>query len=705
MLTGTVALKEDDMQFISTESGDVLADNPGGLGLYHQDTRFLNRFELMVNGFKPVFLSHSVNKHYIATFQSVNPSFRLPDGVRVKQQTISIRRSRFVSDKGLYERFGFLNCNHFPIDLDVDLAVDADFRDMFSVRGFKVQRVAGEISVSFGGDDLTFSYRGRDELSRKTRVMFDRAPEAISPRDVRFSLHLEPNQADSIVVRVQPCIGPEVEPLDPDFDRELDALAASYRNWDETSTRILTNNELFDRELLRASRYDIRTLLERSPFGFVPDAGVPWYAVPFGRDAIITALQTLMYNPSIAEGTLRFLAAQQGTEEDPYREEQPGKIMHELRRGELARLKEVPHTPYYGTVDATPLFLVLFVETMDWLGSDELYDDILPAALRALDWIDRYGDIDGDGYLEYMAQRPGGVVNQGWKDSFNSVQHDDGSIAEPPIALVEVQGYVYQAKIGMARLLQRRGKAELASRLEREAQELHTRFNRDFWMEDLGFYAQALDSKKRHVRSITSNPGHSIWSGICDPEKAHSVVSRLMQRDMFSGWGLRTLSDQSPNYNPMSYHNGSVWPHDTALIALGLRRLGRNDEAIQLVAGLIEAGFRFDDARLPELFCGFSRDQRFNSSPAAYLVSCSPQAWAAGCVFMLLQSMLDLRPDAAAGTVQSNPVLPGLFTRVELRNLRVGRNLVDLRVDRDPDGTHAQSIRVSADGRSPVGAG
>lgn len=705
MLTGTVALKEDDLQFISSESGDVLADNPGGLGLYHRDTRFLNRFELTVNGFKPVFLSHSVNKHYIATFQSVNPSFRLPDGVRVKQQTISIRRSRFVSDKGLYERFGFLNCNHFPIDLDVDLAVDADFRDMFSVRGFKTQRVAGEISVSFGGEDLTFSYRGRDEIARQTRVMFDHDPEAISPREVRFSIHLEPNQTDSIVVRVQPCIGPDVAPLDPDFDRELDALAASYKSWDATSTQISTNNELFDRELLRASRYDIRTLLEQSPFGVVPDAGVPWYAVPFGRDAIITALQTLSYNPSIAEGTLRFLAAHQGTQEDPYREEQPGKIMHELRRGELARLKEVPHTPYYGTVDATPLFLVLFVEAMDWLDCDQLYADVFPAAMKALEWIDRYGDIDGDGYLEYLAQRPGGVVNQGWKDSFNAVQHDDGSIADQPIALVEVQGYVYQAKVGMARLLQRRNQPDLAARLEREARELRVRFNHDFWMDEEGFYAQALDNQKRHVRSITSNPGHCIWSGICDLEKAHAVATRLMQPDMFSGWGLRTLSSQSPNYNPMSYHNGSIWPHDTALIALGLRRLGRNDDAIRLVSGLIEAGFRFDDARLPELFCGFSRDQKFNSSPAAYIVSCSPQAWAAGCVFMLLQSMLDLRPDAAAGTIRSNPVLPSLFTRVNLKNVRVGGTHVDLHVRAGLDGVQVQPSPVPADDRRPVGAG
>ncbi|HEX6506484.1 MAG TPA: amylo-alpha-1,6-glucosidase [Chloroflexota bacterium] len=681
MLTGTVALKEDDLQFISTETGDVPADNPSGLGLYYQDTRFLNRFELTVNGFKPVFLSHSANKHYIATFQAINPSFTLADGRRVKQQTISIRRSRFVNDRGLYERIGFLNCNHFEIELDVVLAVDADFKDMFAVRGFKTQRVAGQISVSFGGEDVNFVYEGRDGIPRQTCLTFDRAPEAISAREVRFRVRLAPNQADSVVVRVQPAIGSDTEPLDPNFDRQLDRLAASYREWDETSTRISTDNELFDRELLRASRYDMRTLLERTRFGLVPDAGVPWYAVPFGRDAIIASLQTLMYNPALAEGTLRFLAANQGKEEDPFREEQPGKIMHELRRGELARLKEVPHTPYFGTVDATPLFLVLFAETMDWLGSEQLYQDILPAAMKALEWIDRYGDVDGDGYVEYIAHRPGGVANQGWKDSFDSVQYDDGKIAEAPIALVEVQGYVYQAKMGMARLLSAHGEQQVAARLRREAQELRDRFNQDFWMEDEGFFAQALDKQKRQIRAITSNPGHCLWSGICDDDKAHSVASRLMAPDMFSGWGIRTLSSMSPNYNPMSYHNGSVWPHDTALIALGLRRIGRDEDGIRLVRGLIEAGFRFSDARLPELFCGFARDQRFNSSPAAYIVSCSPQAWAAGCVFMLLQCMLGLQPDLDQGSVRVDPILPELFRSIELDHLRVGGKQVDLRIE------------------------
>jgi glycogen debranching enzyme len=404
-------------------------------------------------------------------------------------------------------------------------------------------------------------------------------------------------------------------------------------------------------------------------------------------------LQTLCYNPAIAEGTLRFLAAYQGTEIDPFKEEEPGKIMHELRRGELANLEEIPHTPYYGTVDSTPLFVVLFVEAMAWIQSEQLYQDILPAALRALEWVDRYGDLDGDRYVEYEVHRPGGVINHGWKDSSTAVQYEDGTNARQPIALVEVQGYVYAAKIGMSALLRRHGDHERADRLEAEATTLRERFNRDFWMEDQRFFCLALDGQKRQVRSVTSNAGHCLWSGICDAEKVDAVAERLMAPDMFSGWGIRTLSAASPNYNPMSYHNGSVWPHDNAIIALGLRRSGHADMAARLVQAMCEAGFRFSDARLPELFCGFSRDQRFNSSPAAYVVSCSPQAWSAGSLFMFLESLLDIRPESGPRSLALNPVLPTMFDRVCLRRLRIGTARFDVTVLRTGGRVEAE-VRV-----------
>ena len=359
---------------------------------------------------------------------------------------------------------------------------------------------------------------------------------------------------------------------------------------------------------------DVPTGRGESKRVMVPCGGIPWYAVPFGRDSIITSLQTLTYNPQIAEGTLRSLAQHQGTRIDQLTEEEPGRIFHELRRGELANLREIPHVPYYGSTDATPLFVILFVETMAWLhGSlvgNELWEDLLPAVMKALHWIDHYGDVDGDGYVESRGGGPLGVRNQGWKDSVDSLQHEDGSYGELPADLVEVQAYVYQAKMGLSALLRRHGDQAMALRLESEAAVLRTRLNQDFWMEQEGFYAQALDAEKRQVKAITSNAGHVLWSGVATPEIAGAVVARLMAPDVFSGWGLRTLSNSSPNYNPMSYHNGSVWPHDNSLIAFGMSNYGFHDEAAEVITSVISAGLRFPGNRLPELFCGFPRDLR-----------------------------------------------------------------------------------------------
>jgi|SRR5579884_921140 len=680
MLTSAVALKENTLQLIADPSGDVLPDETG-YGLYQDDTRFLSRLELEVNGWKPLPLSHSTSKHYIATYQLINPAFALPDGSTVRRQTVSIRRARFVDGVALYERIGILNCNQIPLDLEVTLKIDADFRDMFAVRGFAPQ-AAHDVRVTSDTECVHFEAEGRDGIRRATDVTFDRVPERVRDREVTFSLTLRPQEIRSIVVRVQPREG-ESGADAVGFDEALERLAESYRAWDDGSTLILTDNEAFDQEMLRASHYDVRTLLEETTCGLVPDAGVPWYAVPFGRDAIITALQTLPYNPTIAEGTLRFLAGHLGTEVDLFREEEPGKVMHELRRGELARIGEVPHSPYYGTVDATPLFLFLLRETFRWTGSRSLLDEVWPAALRAVEWIDRYGDVDGDGFVEYEAHRAGGVVNHGWKDSVDAVQYRDGTRAIQPIALVEVQGYVYAAKTGLAELARERGDESLAVHLERQAAALKERFNRAFWMPEDKYYALALDGNKRLVPSVASNAGHCLGTGICDDDKAAAVADRLLAPDMYSGWGVRTLSSLSPNYNPMSYHNGSVWPHDTALIALGLRRIGRAEAAAELVQGLIEAGFRLQEGRLPELFCGFGRDKRFNSRPAAYVVSCSPQAWSAGATYMLLQALLDLQPDPVSGTVRVDPILPPLFNRIEMRGLRVGAERVDLMVQRN----------------------
>jgi glycogen debranching enzyme len=480
-------------------------------------------------------------------------------------------------------------------------------------------------------------------------------------------------------------------------DDALGALQASYRHWQESTTTIKTDNAFLDRGLLRRSQMDLRILVEEFETGLLPMAGLPWYSVPFGRDSLITSVQMLMVNPEIARGTLRYLAQHRGRKVDQEREEEPGKILHELRYGELANLKLIPHTPYFGTVDATPLFLVCLVEVMDWLNDTDLFVELLPATLAALNWIDEFGDLDQDGFVEYAERARGGVRNQGWKDSSDSLLYPDGRPVELPAALVEVQGYVYQAKVGISRILERMGQRPLAERLAREAGELRRKFELKFWLDDEQFYAQALDRVKTPIPSVTSNPAHCLWAGIVDPERAEILRDRLLGPDMFSGWGIRTLSSRSPHYNPMSYHNGTVWPHDNSIAVAGLRRYRHTDAASQVIDGVMEAGFRMPHYRLPELFCGFRRDQRFNNGPAEYLVSCNPQAWGAGAAFHLLQTALGIVPDSTAGRVYINPVPFGQLRNVEVRGMRVGGGRLSFNVSYNGGRPHVEVVEKPDD--------
>ena len=404
-----------------------------------------------------------------------------------------------------------------------------------------------------------------------------------------------------------------------------------------------------------------------------------------------------MLNPEIARGTLRYLAQQPGRRIDPAREEEPGKILHEVRYGELANLKQIPHTPYYGSVDSTPLFLVCAVEMMDWLNDQDLFVELLPALLNALAWVDRYGDADQDGFVEYAERASGGVRNQGWKDSSDSLLYPDGRPVELPAALVEVQGYVYQAKVGLSRILERLGQSALAERLAGEAAELRRRFELKFWLDAEQFYAQGLDRHKSPISSITSNPAHCLWAGIIDPERAELLRDRLMAPDMFSGWGIRTLSTDSPHYNPMSYHNGTVWPHDNSIAVAGLRRYRHADAAGQVIDGIMEAGIRMPNHRLPELFCGFRRDTRYNNGPAEYLVSCNPQAWGAGAAFHLLQTALGIVPDTTAGRVYLNPIPFGQASSVEVRGMRLGNGKLSFKVGYNGGRPHVEVLEKPDD--------
>ena len=656
------------------------------LGLYYHDTQYLSGYALRVNGSRPLLLSANTEQNYVATFQLMHSEGAVLGTARHAADTLSIRRTRFLAD-GLRERIGVLNANAHPVDVRVELEFEAAFRDMFAVRAYRDLSLAPLASTRGpreGG--LVFERVGRDGVRRTTEITLRPAPDAIEGNVFRVTRTLGPQQFLQLELAAIPREDGAAPAASPErFDDAIDALNARYRRFLRSCSRYTTSSETLDEGLITRSALDLRALLEFHPSGPYPTAGIPWYAVPFGRDGLISAYQTLGWNPDIARGTLRLLASYQGHQVDDFTEEEPGKIFHELRRGELARLGEVPHHPYYGSVDATPLFAFVFAETVKWTADRALWRDLLPAAERALTWCDTYGDPDKDGYVEY-GHRPGEMRSQGWKDSAQSLSDPDGKWSKLPAALVEVQAYVYAAKMGVADLYELDGDRTRADRLRGEAKELQTRFERDFWMGAEQCYAQALDGDKKQVPAVTSNAGHALWCGIASPERAAAIARRLLELDMYTGWGIRTLSSKYPTYNPMSYHNGSVWPHDNSLIVQGLARYGHREEAAEVASALIEAGRRFPNAQLPELWCGFQRDLRFSSRPADYLVSCIPQAWSAGMVFLCFRALLGMQPDLRTQQLVLDPALPPWLDRIDVRDMRIFDTRVTFRVRRSQGG-------------------
>ena len=706
-----LVLKEGELVIVSDETGDM-PEGRRRLGLYYHDTRYLSILEMRLSGKELKFLSSSAEYNYVAIARMANPTIELPDGNIALARTIGIRRARTIKD-ALYECISFYNHNRFDVALELTITFGNDFLDIFEVRGWERDK-RGEVSIpEVENSKVVLSYYGLDKVQRRTEITFELPPSKVevepvyayppptrrmsailpetyevAPRTisrppcakVSWDLTLKPRTPLDITFSIQPSEGEGIHSVDS-FDDVLTKMRDSYHEWRRGCTTLETDNELFNR-LLERSVLDLRLLIEDTPQGLVPTAGIPWFACVFGRDSLITSLQTLMLNPQIATGTLRFLAKCQGTKVDPWRDEEPGKIVHEIRKGELAKSGEIPHSAYYGSVDATPLFLMLFTETMRWLDDDELFQEILPAAKRALEWMENYGDLDGDGYVEYLSRSSGGIRNQGWKDSHGSLTYPDGTLVEPTVALVEVQGYAYRALSDMAELLRRKGDAEIADRLAEKASNLKRNFNRDFWLEDKQFFAQGLDSNKKPIELVTSNPGHCLFCGIVDDEKAQQLVNRLSSWDMACGWGMRTVTSRSPRFNPMSYHQGSIWPHDNSLIIAGMRYYGYSAEAEAITSQLFEASVFFPYSRLPELFCGFARDKELPAVPVEYPVSCSPQAWAAGSAILLFQSMLGIKADAASGRLYLNPRLPQWLNVASVQNLYIGRGTVNLRFER-----------------------
>jgi glycogen debranching enzyme len=696
----TLAVKEGETFLYCDLEGNLDHGGDYGLGLYTRDTRFLSRFRMTVNGRDPVLLSSSSERAFMSHVDLTNPDLYEGTALVVRQQTLNIRRIRVINGR-LFERIRVKNYNAHAVSLTLSFELAADFADIFEVRGMVREASRRPEQPRLSGREVEFAHVGRDGVRRRTLLGFAADPDELEAGEdgvvrATFRLHLGPYQTKLVGVTVDTIVGDEAA-SSLEFDVAVHQLRRSYEDWERESTQVVTDNELFDQLLARCVR-DVRALSTATPQGTVLAAGIPWYVTLFGRDSLIASHQLLTVNPDLARNTLEVLAAYQGTRDDPWRDEEPGKILHEVRHGELAGAGDVPHTPYYGSVDATPWFLILYGSHLRWTGDLDLARKLLPNAEAALRWIDEHGDVDGDGFVEYRSRSPRGIRNQGWKDSHDAIVHADGRLAEPPIALAEVQAYVYLAKHRMADVYEALGDDHRAEFLRARAHELRRRFNEAFWMEDEQYFAAALDGDKRQVRTVMSNPGHGLYCDAIDREKAVSLAKRLLAPDMFSGWGIRTMSKSAIAYNPMSYHNGSVWPHDNALIAAGLKRYGFVRSTSRVATSLFDAAIHAEYLRLPELFCGFTR--RTPNRPVSYPIACSPQAWASGAPFLMLQAMLGLSARAQENLLTVNqPHLPAWLHTVELRNLRVGDSRLSLVFRREGDITSFSMLSREGDVR------
>jgi len=673
-----LALKSGAVFVCARPNGDIRAAGASGEGLYAQDTRHLSELRVTVGGLPPVPLSSVMESGHYAVINATNPVLRSAVGVPVPQETLNVRRTVLIADR-LFYRVRLRNFDVNPVVTVVEVSLAADFADVFEVRGV-VRGTNGRLLDPVRDQDrVRFGYVAEDGQHRQTLVELEPSPDRVKIDDgrvrVAWDVRLDSHESISLWITVTPT-GGAVGDAEPTAAQAAATLESADAQWVDSCAQITTDNELFDR-LIDASVRDLHALMMPVGADQLPAAGIPWYVAPFGRDSLLSACESLIVNPEVARGTLLVLAELQARADEAWRDAEPGKILHELRIGELARTGHIPHTPYYGTVDATPLFLMVAGGYYRWTLDLDTMAKLLPAFDAALRWIDEWGDRDGDGFVEYERRAPAGLVNHGWKDSHDSIVHADGSLAQGPIALVEVQGYVYEAKLRIADVYDALGDAPRADRLRDQAAALRVAVNEAFWDADEGFFALALDGRKAQVRSVTSNPAHCLYCGIVDEDKARLVAERLMAPDMFSGWGIRTLSSSSPAYNPMSYHNGSVWPHDNAIAAAGLKRYGFDAATDRIATGLFDVASTARDFRLPELFCGFQRDG--SRAIVAYPVACIPQAWAAAAPFMLVQAVLGISAHAPQGRLTvDRPRLPEWLASVEIRDIRVGRSKVSL---------------------------
>ena len=689
-------LKHNDTFAMFNRFGDVQSLGfLGEEGIYQGDTRFLSQLELLIEGVRPMYLNSTIkDDNGLFISELMNPDL-VRDGCNsIPKGTLHLFRAKLLWNNACYEHLRIVNFGLESIRTTLELQFDADYRDIFEIRGYTRVEHGKRLPAQILESELTLGYLGLDGQNRRTKLRFDPAPQHLSENLAEFLLDLPPKSEAHIYVT----IGCETETRgfeQIDYFAAYQRLNLALAPYSASRCKIVTSDPLFNRWLDRSTA-DLVMLTTSLASGDYPYAGVPWFAAPFGRDGILTAWQYLWIDPGLAKGVLAFLATTQATDLDPERDAEPGKVLHEARTGELAERNEIPFRQYYGTVDATPLFVALAGAYYDRTGDLAFIRSIWPNIRAAIGWIDDYGDYDQDGFVEYARHAERGLVQQGWKDSDDSVFYQDGRLAEAPIAICEVQGYVYHAKRQAAQLARLFGESAYADELDQSATALQQNFNERFWCEEIGSYALALDGRKRQCAVASSNAGHALWSGIATPEKAARIADTLLGEDCFCGWGIRTIGKSALRYNPMSYHNGSIWPHDNAIIAAGMARYGFTGKAMQIFSALHEVSLHMDQHRMPELFCGF--EKRPGEGPTLYPVACSPQAWAAASVFYLLQACLGLTFDPQAKQLHfKNPQLPPFLDRIEIKNLGLGDATADLILERYPNNVGINVINKKGD--------
>jgi glycogen debranching enzyme len=667
-------LKDGDSLAILDEFGNIEAATAAE-GFFFEDTRYLSRLSLAINNQAPLLLSSAVTEDNATLEVDLTNPDQLERGhVVLPRDTIHLLRSAVVGERSFFETVELRNFGHAAATLSIELCFDADFADMFEVRGTTRQRRGTRLPDELRRDGVALAYRGLDDVVRRLDVAFEPRPQAIRDRKARWQIELPPGGRIALNFTFRAEAGRVIAPKS-----RAEAIAHSQHRLNDRKQRTAdayTSNEAFN-TWLSHSRANLDLLITETPHGLYPYAGVPWFSTAFGRDGLITALECLWLDPTLAAGTLRFLAAHQATALDPAADAEPGKILHETRKGEMAALKEVPFGRYYGSVDATPLFIVLAAAYDARTGDHALIETLWPHIEAALRWMEEYGDRDRDGFLEYGRTSQDGLVNQGWKDSGDSIFHADGRLAQGPIALIEVQAYAYAAYKGAATLARKLDRPERAAALAAKAHALAEKVERAFWLEEIDTYALALDGAKEPCRVRASNAGHVLFSGLTSQARAERVAATLMMPESFSEWGIRTVADGEARYNPMSYHNGSIWPHDNGIIAMGFGRYGLKQPLLRVLTALFDA-MLFNEARgVPELFCGFAR--RKGMGPTSYPVACMPQAWSSAAIFAMLGATLGITFDVEAGRVLLiRPTLPDWMDELRLTNLRLRDSAADI---------------------------